>query len=115
MMALSDGVGSGLSHAKDSQIASDSCKLKEATNQIARTDAPHSAIAKLRRDMQFNILGPVHNHIVNNRNLKVSLDIRRRRLIELNSAKKHFEDVTKKQYSHTDRRYLQAQSNFESA
>merc|ERR1719343_1822182 len=103
MTALSEGVSGALSHYQDSQIASDSCKLKEATNQIARSDAPHSAIAKLRRDMQFNILNPVHNHIVNNRNLKVSLDIRRRRLIELNSAKKHFEDVTKKNIPHTDR------------
>jgi len=115
MTALSEGVAGGLSHTNDSLIASDSCKLKEATNQIARADAPHSAIAKLRRDMHFNILNPVQNHIVNNRNLKVSLDIRRRRLIELNSAKKHFEDVVKKNIGSTDRRYLQAQSGFEAA
>jgi len=115
MTALSEGVAGGLSHYADSQIASDSCKLKEATNQIARSDAPHSAIAKLRRDMHFNILTPVQNHISNNRNLKVSLDIRRRRLIELNTAKKSFEDVVKKNLPHTDRRYLQAQANFESA
>mmetsp|Transcript_118913 Transcript_118913/g.265431 ORF Transcript_118913/g.265431 Transcript_118913/m.265431 type:complete len:670 (+) Transcript_118913:150-2159(+) len=115
MLALSEGVTSGLTHANDSLIASDSCKMKEATNQIARVDAPHSAIAKLRRDMQFNILTPVQSHIANNRNLKVSLDIRRRRLIELNSAKKQFEEVQKRRLSHTDRRFLQAQSNFESA
>lgn len=115
MTVLSEGVAGGLSHTSDSLIASDSCKLKEATNQIARSDAPHSAIAKLRRDMHFNILNPVQNHIVNNRNLKVSLDIRRRRLIELNSAKKNFEDVTKKNIANTDRRFLQAQSSFESA
>uniref|UniRef100_A0A7S1M0S7 UBA domain-containing protein n=1 Tax=Alexandrium catenella TaxID=2925 RepID=A0A7S1M0S7_ALECA len=115
MTALSEGVSTGLTHANDSQIASDSCKMKEATNQIARADAPHSAIAKLRRDMHFNILNPVQNHIANNRNLKVSLDIRRRRLIELNSAKKTFDDCVKKNLSHTDRRYLQAQSVFESA
>lgn len=115
MTALSEGVSSGLTHANDSQIASDSCKMKEATNQIARADAPHSAIAKLRRDMHFNILTPVQNHIANNRNLKVSLDVRRRRLTELNSAKKLFDDVVKKNLLHTDRRYLQAQSNFESA
>lgn len=115
MTALSDGVSAGLSHTTDHQISSDSCKLKEATNQIARADAPHSAIAKLRRDMAFNISNPVQNHIANNRNLKVSLDIRRRRLIELTSAKKQFEDCTKKNLSPTDKRYLQAQSNFESA
>ena len=30
--------------------------MKEATNSITRADAPHSAIAKLRRDMDFNIM-----------------------------------------------------------
>merc|ERR1719456_1594692 len=114
MTALSDGVSAGLSHTADHQISSDSCKLKEATNQIARADAPHSAIAKLRRDMTFNIVNPVQAHITNNRNLKVSLDIRRRRLVELTSAKKAFEECTKKNLSTADRRYLQAQSNFES-
>lgn len=115
MTALSDGVSSSLSHASDHQIASDSCKLKEATNQIARADAPHSAISKLRRDMMFNILNPVQAHITNNRNLKVSLDIRRRRLVEYTAAKKQFEECSKKNLSPTDRRYLQAQANFEAA
>lgn len=34
----------------------DCCKMKEAMNAITRADAPHSAIAKLRRDMDFNIM-----------------------------------------------------------
>jgi hypothetical protein len=33
--------------------------MKEATNAITRADAPHSAIAKLRRDMDFNIMNPL--------------------------------------------------------
>ena len=37
----------------------DCCKMKEATNAITRGDAPHSAIAKLRRDMDFNIMNPL--------------------------------------------------------
>lgn len=115
MIQLSDGVSSGLSHSNDSQIASDSCKLKEATNQIARSDAPHSAIAKLRRDMNFNILNPVQNHIANNRNIKVNLDIRRRRLVELNSAKKLYEEQVKRNAPAHDRKFLQAQAQFESA
>lgn len=108
-------MASALSHAGDQHIASDSCKLKEATNQITRADAPHSAIAKLRRDMQFNILTPVQSHIANNRNLKVSLEIRRRRLLELTSAKKGYEECGRKNYAHTDKRFLQAQANLESA
>ncbi|CAJ1364510.1 unnamed protein product [Effrenium voratum] len=46
-----DGIHSVLSHGAESQTTSDSCKFKEASNQIARADAPHSAVAKLRRDM----------------------------------------------------------------
>lgn len=118
MTVLSEGVSSSLSciaRMNDSLIASDSCKLKEATNQIARADAPHSAIAKLVRDMNFNILNPVRAHIQNNRNLKVNLDIRRRRLIELNSAKKIFDEIVKRNVSQTDRRYTQAQAAFEAA
>jgi len=115
MNVLCEGVSAGLANTSDHLIASDTCKLKEATNQIARADAPHSAIAKLRRDMQFNILTPVQNHIANNRNLKVSLDIRRRRLVELTSAKKKYDECVKKNLSQTDRRFLLARSNFESA
>jgi len=115
MTELSDGVTSGLTRSNDDQIASDSCKMKEATNQIARADAPHSAIAKLKRDMNFNILNPVQQHIANNRNLKVSLDIRRRRLVELNSAKKLYDECVKRKLTEADRRYVTAKSNFEAA
>jgi len=114
LVALSDGVSVGLAHVEDSQIASDSCKFKEATNQIARSDAPHSSIAKLRRDLHFNVLNPMQNHIANNRNLKVSLDIRRRRLGELNAAKRYYEDC-KTRLNSTDKKMIQAQSSFEAA
>lgn len=115
MVALSDGVSQGLAHASDSHIASDTCKLKEATNSIIRADAPHSAVAKLRRDMTFNIITPVQNHIANNRNLKVSLDVRRRRLVELNTVKKQYDDVVKKNLASHDKRFLTARANLEAA
>jgi len=115
LLTLSESVTSGLARIDDSLIVSDSCKLKEATNQITRADAPHSAIAKLRRDMDFNIMNPIRNHLVNNRNLKAHLEKRRRRLTELNSAKKGHDDCVKKGYATTDRRFLQAKSNLESA
>jgi len=115
LLTLSESVTAGLARIDDSLIVSDSCKLKEATNQITRADAPHSAIAKLRRDMDFNIMNPIRNHLVNNRNLKAHLDKRRRRLTELNSAKKAHDDCVKKNVSSSDRRFLQAKSNLESA
>lgn len=115
LLVLSESVTAGLARVDDSLIVSDSCKLKEATNQITRADAPHSAIAKLRRDMDFNIMNPIRNHLVNNRNLKAHLDKRRRRRTELNSAKKTHDDCVKKGLQMTDRRFLQAKSNLESA
>mmetsp|Transcript_50838 Transcript_50838/g.80575 ORF Transcript_50838/g.80575 Transcript_50838/m.80575 type:complete len:631 (-) Transcript_50838:122-2014(-) len=115
LLTLSESVTSGLARVDDSLIVSDSCKLKEATNQITRADAPHSAIAKLRRDMDFNIVNPIRNHLINNRNLKAHLDKRRRRLTEFNSAKKAYDDCVKKNLQMTDRRFLQAKSNLESA
>lgn len=115
LLTLSEAVTSGLARVDDSLIVSDSCKLKEATNQITRADAPHSAIAKLRRDMDFNIMNPIRNHLINNRNLKAHLDKRRRRLMEFNSAKKAYDDCVKKNLQMTDRRFLQAKSNLESA
>merc|ERR1719262_456458 len=96
---LSESTIAGLSHVDDPLIKSDCCKMKEATNQITRADAPHSAIAKLRRDMDFNIMNPIRNHLINNRNLKAHLDKRRRRLTELNSAKKAHDDCVKKNVS----------------
>lgn len=115
LVHLSETCIAGLSHVDDSMIKSDCCKMREATNQITRADAPHSAIAKLRRDMDFNIMNPMRNHLINNRNLKAHLEKRRRRLIELNAAKKHYDDCVKKNLSRTDRRFLQAQSTFEAA
>jgi len=115
LLTLSESVTSGLARIDDSLIVSDSCKLKEATNQITRADAPHSAIAKLRRDMDFNIMNPIRNHLINNRNLKAHFDKRSRRLTELNSAKKVHDDCVKKGLQALDRRFLQAKSNLESA
>jgi len=115
LVTLSESAIAGLTQIDDPLIKSDTCKMKEATNQITRSDAPHSAIAKLRRDMDFNIMNPIRNHLINNRNLKQHLEKRRRRLLELNIAKKQYDECVKRNLSHSDRRFLQAQSTFESA
>lgn len=115
LTSLCDGVSAGLARVQDHQIASESCKMREAALQIARADAPHSALAKLRRDLQFNIVTPVQNHINNNRTLKASLEMRRRRLLELQAAQVQFDGCVKKGLSLSDRRYLQAKSALESA
>eukprot|EP00435_Cladocopium_sp_Y103_P057093 s211_g19.t1 len=115
LTALAESTTTGLSAVDDQLIKADCCKMKEATNSITRADAPHSAIAKLRRDMDFNIMNPLRSHIVNNRNMKGHLDKRRRRLLELNIAKREMDECTKKHLNQTDRRYLSAQSQLDSA
>ncbi|CAD7973510.1 unnamed protein product [Amoebophrya sp. A25] len=109
IMKVAEVVVSGMGKEKDAQIAAESCKLKESANQITRVDAPHSAIAKLRRDMDFNILTPMRQHLMNNRNLKNNLEQRRRRLMEYQSAKKQMEKV--KALPKTDKKYMHADAN----
>lgn len=75
-MNVAEAVVAGMGKERDPQIAAESCKLKEASNQITRFDAPHSAIAKLRRDLDFNILTPMRMHLMNNRDLKAKLETR---------------------------------------
>ncbi|CAK0831522.1 unnamed protein product [Prorocentrum cordatum] len=115
LVVLAETTVNGLMTVDDQQIKSDCYKMKEATNQISRTDAPYSAVAKLRRDMDFNIMNPIRNHIVNNRSLKANLEKRRRKLLELNIAKKAYDDMVSKGRDRTSRGFLSAQSNLEAA
>mmetsp|Transcript_9353 Transcript_9353/g.16918 ORF Transcript_9353/g.16918 Transcript_9353/m.16918 type:complete len:441 (+) Transcript_9353:72-1394(+) len=55
-------------------IATDGSRLKQATNQIAREDAPHSEIARFQRDLRFNIIDPTGKHVANNKKLKGTLE-----------------------------------------
>jgi len=115
LASLAESTTVGLAAVDDPMIKADCYKMKEATNAITRGDAPHSAIAKLRRDMNFNVVNPLKCHIVNHKNMKGELDKRRRRLLEYNIAKRELEECTKKNLHQTDRRYLSAQSQMESA
>jgi len=116
LMHLSDALVTGFTKGTDELISADSCKFREATNAITRADAPHSAVAKLRRDLDFNVTGPLKQHLANNKNLKIQLENRKRKLLELQAAKKSFQQVSSnKNLRRQDKRYLQAESNLESA
>jgi len=114
MNALSNGMHVVIQRIAESQITADTCKFKEAHNKIVRPDAPHSSVAKLKRDMDFNIINPIRSHVANNRQLKNSLEIRKRRLIELNMARKAFEDA-KKHCGDRDVQYIESKMNYEEA
>eukprot|EP00971_Amphidinium_carterae_P293368 5824558-Amphidinium_carterae.1 len=65
--------------------------------------------------MDFNIMNPVRLHLINNRSLKANLDKRRRKLLELNTAKKQVDDLGKKNVSKTDKKYLTSQAVLDAA
>jgi hypothetical protein len=112
---LAEVISGGVTQTDDELVSSDCLKMKEAANQIARPDAPHSSLAKLRRDMEYNVLQPIRQHLTNNRNLKSNLELRKRHLLELNSAKKAIDDLKKRDVPEIDKRFENAKANLESA
>ena len=111
---LSETLVEGLSHLKEErEIASDCVKFKEAASQITRADAPHSSIAKLRRDMEYNIIVPIHRHLQKNKELKEMLTSRRNKQAEYRAAQKQFDDIVKKGFNERDSKYNQAKINLD--
>ena len=93
---LSDTLVKTMANQDDTLIASDCVRMKEATQQICRADAPHASLAKLRRDLDYNIVMPLKQHLSNNRNIRAMLDSRRNKLIEVTTCQKLLEDAQKK-------------------
>jgi len=116
---LSETLAAGVTQTDDAHVSSDCIRMKEASNAITRVDAPHSSLAKLRRDMDYNVLNPIRAHLANNRTLKSNLELRRRHLLELNAAQKAFDEIkkkeAKKEISTTDKKYMSLESTLESA
>jgi len=63
--------------------------------------------------MDFNILTPMRQHLMNNRNLKTNLEARRKRLFEFEAAKKAFDKV--KHLAKTDKKWITANATMEQA
>ena len=93
---LSDSLVRSLATSEDSLIISDSLKMKEASQQIARADAPFSSLAKFKRDLDYNVILPIRGHLLNNRNIKTMLDVRRSKLLEVTAAQKAVAEGMKK-------------------
>lgn len=91
MSQLSEACVLGLTKRSDAYICRDACRYREAVHRICRTDAPNAALAKLRRDLQFNVADPLRKHREHNRKLKHEFQVRRRRLAELVIAKRALE------------------------
>lgn len=74
--------------SQDALIISDCYKMREASNQIGRSDAPHSAISKYKRDLDYNVMTPLRSHLNNCRQIKNIIDLRNRKLVELSAAER---------------------------
>lgn len=80
---------------EDHMIVSDCYKMREAANQIGRADAPHSSLAKFRRDLDYNVMVPLRSHLNNCRQLRNIIDLRTRKMVELSAAERGGEVPTK--------------------
>ncbi|KAF8818366.1 UBA/TS-N domain-containing protein [Cardiosporidium cionae] len=93
LVLLSEAMVNGFTKHTDNTIASDICRFREATHKITRMDAPHACIAKLRRDLEYNIVIPLQNHISNNKVIKSSISLRRRRLNEVQMCQRKINQI----------------------
>eukprot|EP00919_Chromeraceae_sp_WS-2016_P004040 GHVR01009748.1.p1 GENE.GHVR01009748.1~~GHVR01009748.1.p1 ORF type:complete len:497 (+),score=172.56 GHVR01009748.1:269-1759(+) len=113
---LSEKIVTNLTKNTDEYIASDACRFREASNIITRKGAPHSSVAKLLRDLEYNIGNPLRTHIENNEKLNVLLQTRQTKLSELNKAKAAFEKVLKNEkINKQDKRFVQAADALDTA
>jgi len=115
LQVLSDSVAADLERTEDRRVATDCYRLRQAAQQIAREDAPHSSMAKLKRNMDFNIVKPLESHLANNEKLKTEVEKRRRRLEEFRSAGKQLDECTRRELSETDPRFVMAQQEYETS
>ena len=110
LLQTSESVVKHLAQSPDPLIISDSLKYREAAQQIAYSDAPHSALAKLRRDLEYNLSIPLRAHVVNNRQVRHLLGERKNKLLEVTAAQKLLVEAEK---AGNQRKALAASQEFE--
>eukprot|EP00914_Ancora_sagittata_P011855 GHVO01022967.1.p1 GENE.GHVO01022967.1~~GHVO01022967.1.p1 ORF type:complete len:559 (-),score=115.50 GHVO01022967.1:769-2316(-) len=113
---LSNVLVTGISRLRlDSVTVADTTRFREMTHAIARRDAPHSALAKLRRDLDFNVTVPLRKHLQHNETLRDMLDTRNKKLLELQASKRSYESARSRiQYEYSND-IISARTAFESA
>uniref|UniRef100_A0A7S4VWG3 UBA domain-containing protein n=1 Tax=Alexandrium monilatum TaxID=311494 RepID=A0A7S4VWG3_9DINO len=111
--SLSQSLTADLMRAEDRRMVAESCRLREAMNQITREDAPHSSIAKLKRNMDFNVIKPLEGHLANNERLRTELEKRQRRLDEFKCACQQMHECSRRELSETDERFIMARQEYE--
>ncbi|CAE7463212.1 unnamed protein product [Symbiodinium natans] len=115
VQSLSDGLAEQLRLAQDRVLVTEGCRLREAAQNIARHDAPHSAVARFNRNMEFNITTPLKDHLANNEKLRKELEKRDLCLAALKEALKQVELCEAHALQDTDLRRKLAKSEFQAS
>eukprot|EP00928_Gymnodinium_smaydae_P008550 TRINITY_DN13107_c0_g3_i1.p1 TRINITY_DN13107_c0_g3~~TRINITY_DN13107_c0_g3_i1.p1 ORF type:complete len:458 (-),score=124.41 TRINITY_DN13107_c0_g3_i1:168-1541(-) len=111
---LADSLFRDLSASPCQSVASGALAFREASVRIARPDAPLSALAKIRRNVAYNLTKPLRAHVENNEKLRKDLEKRDRRLEELREAKAQLDECEQNglQEGSTDQRRAMADAEF---
>ncbi|CAE7742572.1 hypothetical protein AK812_SmicGene23880 [Symbiodinium microadriaticum] len=115
VQSLSDGLAEQLKLAQDRILVTEGCRLREAAQNIARQDAPHSAVARFNRNMDFNITAPLKDHLANNEKLRKELEKRDMCLAALKDALKQVELCDAHALQDADLRRKLAKSEFQAS
>mmetsp|Transcript_5678 Transcript_5678/g.12278 ORF Transcript_5678/g.12278 Transcript_5678/m.12278 type:complete len:373 (-) Transcript_5678:18-1136(-) len=115
VQSLSDGLAEQLKLAQDRILVTEGCRLREAAQNIARQDAPHSAVARFNRNMDFNITAPLKDHLANNEKLRKELEKRDMCLAALKEALKQVELCDAHALQDADLRRKLAKSEFQAS
>eukprot|EP00916_Digyalum_oweni_P022825 GHVL01037800.1.p1 GENE.GHVL01037800.1~~GHVL01037800.1.p1 ORF type:complete len:450 (+),score=65.71 GHVL01037800.1:33-1382(+) len=85
-----------LSKCEDDFLLAEGMRYREGTHAIGNRNAPHSYYARLQRDLDFNLVRPLMQHIIHAERIKRLMEERTKRKIdwELNEAaiNKHIEN-----------------------
>ncbi|CAE7469286.1 unnamed protein product [Symbiodinium pilosum] len=115
VQGLSDGLAEQLKLAQDRILVKEGCRLREAAQQIAREDAPHSAVARFNRNLEFNIATPLKDHLANHEKLRKQLEKREVCLAALKEALRQVELCDTHALQDADLRRKLAKSEFQAS
>ncbi|CDJ45525.1 UBA/TS-N domain-containing protein, putative, partial [Eimeria tenella] len=104
---LSEAAVKGLCKKSDFWISRDACCYRESVHRITRADAPHAVFSRFKRDLFFNVLDPLQQHLKLNQQLRRDCQQRRKRLAELLLAKRHLERLQQQQQQQQQREQQQ--------
>lgn len=112
MQALADGTAAQYACLRDANLRADSRRLQAVSRQVTLKDAPDSALDKFLRNLDFNIMAPIKEHLDNAEKIQKLMEKRQRRLVELREASDQVDECVRRNVNLADRNYQMAQQEF---